>query len=104
FTACLDEPWFGVLACLFGRTQLLVRSGALRLQLGQTSLHGLLVVLQTSEAVSGLAQQRFEFLLAQKTMALRREQFEQLENAPGLAQALTLVFGVLQLLACRFAL
>ncbi len=67
-------------------------------------LQALRLVLQASEAVGGLAQQRFEFLLAEKAVALRCEPFEQVENTAGLGQALALAFGVLQLLACGFAL
>ncbi len=104
FTARLDEPRLGVLARLFGRTQLLAGGAALALQLGQALLHGLFLMLQARQAVGGLVQQRAEILQAQETMALRRQLLEQVEDAPGLGEVFALVFGILQLLACRFAL
>jgi len=104
FAACLRQPGLGRLARLFGCTQVVAGCCALALQAVETLLQALFLVLQARQAVGGLAQQRIEFLLTQKTMALRREQFEQLENTPGLGQALALVFSVLQLLAGGFAL
>ncbi len=102
--ARLGEPRLGGLAGLFGRTQLVAGRVALALQFGETLLQALLLALQASQAVGGLAQQRIELLLAEEAMALRCELLEQLENAPGFAQALVLVFGVLQLLAGGSAL